>query len=142
MKSLVDVKQLIDTRPKLVYCSIIVPVYEEEENIPILHKQITEAMQSVETSYEVIYVDDGSRDASYARLLEISQSDPNVTVVQFRRNFGQTAALAAGIDNSNGEIVVFMERPRRYTPPSRQAGRRLRPGQRVAGQQARCCPIT
>src|SRR5438270_8597805 len=109
MKSLVDVKQLIDTRPKLVYCSIIVPVYEEEENIPILHKQITEAMQSVETSYEVIYVDDGSRDASYARLLEISQSDPNVTVVQVRRNFGQTAALAAGIDNSNGEIVVFMD---------------------------------
>jgi len=97
------------THPKLVYCSIIVPVYEEEENIPILHERITEAMKALDSSYEVVYVDDGSHDGSYARLLEISERDPNVTVVQFRRNFGQTAALAAGIDNSNGEIVIFMD---------------------------------
>ncbi len=97
------------TRPKLVYCSIIVPVYEEEENIPLLHERITKAMEGVEASYEVVYVDDGSRDGSYPRLLEVSKSDPRVVVVQFRRNFGQTAALAAGIDNSNGEIVVFMD---------------------------------
>jgi len=97
------------TRPKLVYCSIIVPVYEEEENIPILHERVTKAMEMADVSYEVVYVDDGSRDGSYAALLEVSNNDPRVTVVQFRRNFGQTAALAAGIDNSNGEIVVFMD---------------------------------
>jgi glycosyltransferase involved in cell wall biosynthesis len=109
MKALIDVDRLIETRPKLVYCSIIVPVYEEEENLPILHKRITEAMSDFGGSYEVTYVDDGSRDGSYAALMEISKADPRVTVVQFRRNFGQTAALAAGIDNSTGEIVVFMD---------------------------------
>ena len=97
------------TRPRLVYCSIIVPVYEEEENLPILHERIREAMRDFGSSYEVVYVDDGSRDGSYAKLVEISKDDPNVTVVQFRRNFGQTAALAAGIDNSTGEIVIFMD---------------------------------
>ncbi|MFL5735037.1 MAG: glycosyltransferase family 2 protein, partial [Chloroflexia bacterium] len=96
-------------RPKAVLCSIIVPVFDEEENVPLLHERIREAMNSMDTSYEVVYVDDGSRDSSFARLSEIAANDPNVTVVQFRRNFGQTAALAAGIANSCGEIVIFMD---------------------------------
>jgi glycosyltransferase involved in cell wall biosynthesis len=94
---------------KAVVCSIIVPVYEEEENIPLLHERIASAMESLGTSYEVIYVDDGSRDSSFARLNEIVAADPHATVIQFRRNFGQTAALAAGIANSCGEVLVFMD---------------------------------
>jgi glycosyltransferase involved in cell wall biosynthesis len=100
---------LLDPQTRTVLCSIIVPVYDEEENLPLLHERITEAMRSVGTSYEVIYVDDGSRDSSFARLSEIAASDPDVVVIQFRRNFGQTAALAAGIANSCGEILVFMD---------------------------------
>jgi glycosyltransferase involved in cell wall biosynthesis len=66
-------------------------------------------MRQLDGAYEVIYVDDGSRDQSFARLSEIAASDPRVTVVQFRRNFGQTAALAAGIASSTGEILVFLD---------------------------------
>jgi len=92
-----------------VACSIIIPVYEEEENIPILHERIVKAMDPLGITYEVVYVDDGSRDASFAKLAEIAENDPNVTVVQFRRNFGQTAALAAGMDRSCGDVLVFMD---------------------------------
>lgn len=99
---------LRDERPP-VYCSIIVPVYDEEENIPILHERISSVMGPSGTSYEVVYVDDGSRDKSPERLAEIASRDEHVTFVQFRRNFGQTAALAAGIAISTGEVVVFMD---------------------------------
>ncbi|MBF6612638.1 MAG: glycosyltransferase family 2 protein [Chloroflexi bacterium] len=92
-----------------VFCSIIVPVYDEEDNLPLLHSRITEAMQPLGATYEIIYVDDGSRDASFTRLSEIAAHDPNVVVVQFRRNFGQTAALAAGIAKSCGDNLVFMD---------------------------------
>ena len=97
------------THRQPVACSIIVPVYEEEENIPILHERIGAAMQPTGLTYEVIYVDDGSRDKSFERLSEIAERDSRVTVVQFRRNFGQTAALAAGMDVSCGEVLVFMD---------------------------------
>src|SRR5690349_58824 len=99
---------LLTPRTGNVYCSIIVPVYNEEESLPILHQKITEAMSALSSTYEVIYVDDGSRDLSFKRLTEIASSDPHATVIQFRRNFGQTSALAAGIANSRGDVVVFM----------------------------------
>ena len=107
-------KQLIEQAPLqtkmgAVFCSIIVPVYDEEKNIPILHERITSAMQPVGATYEVIYVDDGSRDRSFIRLQEIAATDPHVIVIQFRRNFGQTAALAAGIANSSGDNLIFMD---------------------------------
>jgi glycosyltransferase involved in cell wall biosynthesis len=113
-RRLVEPKDLpaveVDEEPDVIMaCSIIVPVYEEEENIPILHGKIIEAMEPLSISYEVVYVDDGSRDASFERLREIAAEDPHVTVVQFRRNFGQTAALAAGMDAARGEILVFMD---------------------------------
>ena len=92
-----------------ISCSIIVPVYDEEENIPILHERIHAAMDPTGVAYEVVYVDDGSHDSSPKRLAEIAESDERVTFVQFRRNFGQTAALAAGIAASRGDIVVFMD---------------------------------
>ncbi len=92
-----------------VGCSIIVPVYNEEENIPLLHERIRAAMDPTGEVYEIIYVDDGSRDLSPKRLAELAEKDEHVTFVQFRRNFGQTAAIAAGIATSRGEVVVFMD---------------------------------
>ncbi|HET7081475.1 MAG TPA: glycosyltransferase family 2 protein [Chloroflexia bacterium] len=100
---------LIKSPPTTVRCSIIVPVYEEEDNIPLLHDQITAAMGPAGVSYEVIYVDDGSQDASFARLSAIATADPTATVIQFRRNFGQTAALAAGMAHARGDILVFLD---------------------------------
>lgn len=92
-----------------VRCSIIVPVYDEEENVPILHERIREAMDPTGMPYEVIYVDDGSRDLTFTRLSEIASRDDHATVVQFRRNFGQTAALAAGMSYARGDVLVFMD---------------------------------
>lgn len=89
--------------------SVIIPIYDEQENIQPLYEQLTEALQALGRSYEVVFVDDGSRDLSSERLRAIAVSDKNVTVVQFRRNFGQTAALQAGIDFSHGNLLVFMD---------------------------------
>ncbi len=110
------IDQLTDVRPKpaepragTVYCSIIVPVYEEEANILPLHGRIGAAMELYGASYEVIYVDDGSRDRSFERLAAIASGDPRVTVIQLRRNFGQTAALAAGLAAAAGDVIVLLD---------------------------------
>ena len=88
--------------------SIVVPVYNEAENLQLLFKAIQEAL--VGLSYEIIFVDDGSKDASAEILFEIAQEASEVvSVIQFRRNFGQTAAIAAGIDFSAGEIIVLLD---------------------------------
>jgi len=95
-----------DQRP---YLSVVVPIYNEEENILPLQAQLREALDALPQSYEIVYVDDGSRDAGPDRLQEVVDSDPHVSVVRFRRNFGQTAALQAGIEHSRGEVLVFMD---------------------------------
>lgn len=90
--------------------SLIVPVYNEQDNLPLLFTAITESMNSLGKIWEVIYVDDGSRDNSLAVLSEQAEKDPeHVRVISFRRNFGQTAAIAAGLDYSQGEIVVLLD---------------------------------
>lgn len=91
--------------------SIVVPVYNEEESLPALHREITAAMTGMSCkSYELILVDDGSTDRSVEIARDIHQNDPDhVTVLVLRRNFGQTAALAAGFDAATGEIVVPMD---------------------------------
>jgi len=89
--------------------SIVVPVYNEEENIPHMHRQLKDALDELKLSYEIFYIDDGSRDASFARLSHIADSDPTVTIIRFRRNFGQTAAMSAGISHSQGDIIVLMD---------------------------------
>lgn len=93
----------------LKYLSIIVPVYNEEENIPILHEHITETLGKQDFSYEIVYVNDGSRDGTFAQLSLVAHRDPHVKVVSLRKNFGQTAALSAGVAHSTGEILVFMD---------------------------------
>ena len=90
--------------------SLIIPVYNEEQNLPLLFDAIKQALQSVTGLWEVIFVDDGSHDGSLQVLEILTQQDPeHVRVVVFRRNFGQTAAIAAGVDHARGEIIVLLD---------------------------------
>lgn len=90
--------------------SLVIPVYNEEQNIPLLFEAIHKALENLEHSWEVIFVDDGSQDGSLPALETLVEKDSeHVRVVIFRRNFGQTAAIAAGIDHSEGEIIVLLD---------------------------------
>jgi glycosyltransferase involved in cell wall biosynthesis len=89
--------------------SVIVLIYNEAESIAPLHEELSGVLESMDTPYEILYIDDGSRDGSTERLAQLVLTDRRVRVVSFRRNFGQTAAVQAGIDNSRGEILVFMD---------------------------------
>ncbi len=92
--------------PKL---SVVLPVHNEEESLEPLHTQLTEALAGYGQSYEVIYVDDGSTDQSYAVLERLQAGDPHVRVIRLRRNFGQTAAMSAGFRSASGAFVVPMD---------------------------------
>ncbi len=96
--------------------SIILPVYNEEENIVQMHAEIDVVMQGMGVAYEIIFINDGSNDLTLNRLLEIRDSDPNSVVVEFRRNFGQTAAMSAGFDLARGEVIVSMDSDRQNDP--------------------------
>jgi len=89
--------------------SLVIPVYNEEENLEPLYRKIKEVMEPLEKEYEVIFVDDGSQDQSPQILDSLAREDPRVKVIHFRRNFGQTAALAAGFDLAQGEVVITMD---------------------------------
>jgi len=88
---------------------VIVLVYNEVESIDPLHDELTGVLAGLDVPYEVLYIDDGSRDGSTEKMTELAHHDPHIRVVSFRRNFGQTAAVQAGIDNSRGEILVFLD---------------------------------
>lgn len=90
--------------------SLIVPVYNEQENLPMLFKAIDQTMRSLGKTWEVVFVDDGSHDDSLSILKQRAEEDPeHVRVISFRRNFGQTAAIAAGLDHSQGDIIVLLD---------------------------------
>jgi glycosyltransferase involved in cell wall biosynthesis len=90
--------------------SLIIPVYNEQDNLPMLFEAIDQTMNDLGKTWEVIFVDDGSRDKSLSVLEEHAQKDPeHVRVISFRRNFGQTAAIAAGLDYSQGDIIVLLD---------------------------------
>lgn len=89
--------------------SIVVPVYNEEENIERVHAQIASSLGALGLPFEIIYVDDGSRDKSFALLDAIAASDERVKLIRFRRNFGQTAAMAAGMDASRGRVIIPLD---------------------------------
>ena len=89
--------------------SVIVLVYNEVDSVEPLHRELMGVLDALGRSFEVLYIDDGSRDGSTERLGEFAARDPRVRVVSFRRNFGQTAAVQAGIDNSHGEVLVFLD---------------------------------
>jgi len=89
--------------------SVVVPVYNEEGNLIPLHRELVSVLDPSGEQYEIIYVDDGSRDGSFAELARVVADCPVATLVRLRRNFGQTAALAAGIEQSQGDILVFID---------------------------------
>jgi glycosyltransferase involved in cell wall biosynthesis len=89
--------------------SVVVPFYNEQENIPPLYVRLSEVMDAVGGSYELVFVDDGSTDQTFKVLSDIYDHDPRVHIIRLRRNFGQTAALKAGFDFAQGEIVIAMD---------------------------------
>lgn len=89
--------------------SIVVPIYNEEESIAFLYDRVTSALANTALVYELILVDDGSSDRSFLLLKDIALQDQRVKVIRFRRNFGQTAAMAAGFDAASGRVVVPMD---------------------------------
>ena len=90
--------------------SLVIPVYNEEESLPYLHKALHAALDALPQQWEVIYIDDGSVDKSMDVLKQLTMDDPaHVVVVELRRNFGQTAAIAAGIDHAQGETIILLD---------------------------------
>ena len=94
------------SRPQV---SIIIPVYNEEENVEALQNHLNKTLDQLKIDYEIIYVDDGSKDRSFALLENIAAQDNRIKVIKFRKNHGQTAAMSAAIDVSNGEIIVPLD---------------------------------
>lgn len=97
----------IDASPAQL--SVVIPVFNETESVEFLHRRLSETLAAIGKSYEVIYVDDGSTDGSDKKLGEIYRNDPRVTVIRFNRNYGQHAAVIAGFERSQGDIVVTLD---------------------------------
>jgi glycosyltransferase involved in cell wall biosynthesis len=89
--------------------SVIIPVFNEEENVEVLFQRLRETLAELDHPYEVIFVDDGSTDASYSKLSALAQADDKFRVIRFVKNFGQTAALSAGIDYATGDVIIPMD---------------------------------
>ena len=96
--------------------SVVVPLYNEAENFAALHEELTLVLGELGLDWEVVYVDDGSRDETYDLAAKAAKDDARVVVVRFRRNFGQTAAMSAGFDFSRGKVVVTMDGDRQNDP--------------------------
>lgn len=89
--------------------SLVVPVYNEEENLPVLHKEIASVLKKMKKSYELLFINDGSTDASLAVMRRLKKKDRHIRIINFYKNFGQTAALSAGFDLAKGKIIITMD---------------------------------
>lgn len=89
--------------------SLVIPVYNEEGNLPNLYREITEVLEPYGRAYEIVFIDDGSTDASFALLSALHHRDSRVRVIRFRKNFGQTAALAAGFAEARASVIVTLD---------------------------------
>jgi glycosyltransferase involved in cell wall biosynthesis len=96
--------------------SIVVPFHNEEENVTVLYARLKQVMEQVGESFELVLVDDGSKDRTYKLLEEIAAVDSRVLVVKLRRNFGQTSALSAGFDHASGEFILAMDGDLQHDP--------------------------
>jgi glycosyltransferase involved in cell wall biosynthesis len=92
-----------------VYLSVVVPVFNEEESVALLHERLTEVLAELDRSYELVFVDDGSTDDSLAVMQRLATGDQRLRVIRLRRNFGQTAAFSAGFDHARGQVIVTMD---------------------------------
>jgi glycosyltransferase involved in cell wall biosynthesis len=102
-------KSSMNPNKSSVDLSVVLPVYNEEAPLPSVIPELSGALQKLGRSYEIIAIDDGSADNSVAVLRELQEQEPNLRIVQFRRNFGQTAAFQAGFDHARGKIIVTMD---------------------------------
>lgn len=94
---------------KAPYLSIVIPVYNEEESLPILYNELLDVLINTGKPYEVIFVDDKSKDKSYQILKKFAKENKHIKLLHFKRNFGQTAAIAAGMENSLGQIIIPLD---------------------------------
>ncbi len=98
------------------YLSVVIPVYNESQSLPALGGELALALDAIARNYEVIFVDDGSRDGSYAAILELARTRPGFKALRLGRNVGQTAALSAGIRHASGEIIALLDADRQNDP--------------------------
>ena len=96
--------------------SVVVLLYNEEENLRPLHAELRATLERLGAPYQIVYVDDGSTDGGFAVLSELQQRDAHVTVVRLSRNYGQTAALAAGFDHATGTVIVTLDADQQNDP--------------------------
>ena len=96
--------------------SVVIPVYNEEENLEPLYEELKSVLDGMGIDYEIIFVDDGSRDSSWDKIKKFSQIDPRVKGIKFRKNFGQTPAMMAGFHEASGDVVVTMDADRQNDP--------------------------
>jgi len=100
----------------IVRYSIVIPFYNEQENIPPLYMKLTEVMDAIGEPFELVFVDDGSKDNSFKVLSEIYEHDRRVNLIRLRRNFGQTPALKAGFDFARGDVIITMDGDLQHDP--------------------------
>jgi len=89
--------------------SVVIPVFNEQENIRPVYAQLKKVLEKLDRSYEILFVDDGSRDGTFHLLQALHREDDRVRIVKFRRNFGQTPAMSAGFDLARGEVIITMD---------------------------------
>ena len=97
--------------------SVVIPLYNESGSLGLLHQRLTAVLQGMPlASYEVVFVDDGSRDNTYAEVAELCAIDPTLKAIRFARNFGKEAAMAAGLRAAGGDVVVLMDGDLQHPP--------------------------
>ncbi|RKY92531.1 glycosyltransferase, partial [candidate division KSB1 bacterium] len=89
--------------------SLIIPLYNEEDNVKPLYLSIKKVVEKLRKSYEIIFIDDGSTDKTFTLLEKISREDKHIKIIKFRGNFGQSAAMAAGFEAAQGKVVISMD---------------------------------
>jgi len=89
--------------------SVVIPVYDEEKNIEPLYRQLTSVLNKLGKSYEIIFIDDGSKDATFGKIRKLHEKDKRVKCIRFIKNFGQTAAFNAGLHRAKGNVIITMD---------------------------------
>jgi glycosyltransferase involved in cell wall biosynthesis len=101
---------------KKVHISVVIPLLNEEDNIPMLYITLSEVLERISSDYEIIFVDDGSKDQSFSRIAEICRQNERVLGIALSKNFGHQIALTAGMEHSSGELVITMDADMQHPP--------------------------
>ena len=89
--------------------SLVISAYNEEQNINPLYEELIKVLRTIDINYEIIFVNDGSKDHSLVRMVALAEQDQNIKIVNFSRNFGHEIAMTAGMDYANGDALIFMD---------------------------------